>query len=176
MQRDVNRSSAWRHIRETLTFGTTEKEARIALAKRMAEINDENNSLHSPDSAMTFGAFASGLWRRYLSNKGVKPSTLSSYESMLKKHLLPAFGEVHLVKIKPSDVTSLFDSLRGKLKAKYRVNLYALLRVMFEVAREFDLISTVPVRRKLHRPEHARAEKPRLTGQQIRRLLEHSGQ
>src|SRR5439155_16752041 len=60
-----------------------------------------------------------------------------------------------------------------RLSTKFILNIYAQLRVMFEIAAEYDLIEVSPVRRKLHRPSHHRISKPALTAEQIRSLLDN---
>jgi integrase len=67
--------------------------------------------------------------------------------------------------------------LLGGLEAKgkspaYVGNVYKMLKVMFNVAQQVDLIDKSPVRPKLHRPIGERKEKPTLTPEQIRRVEE----
>ena len=81
-----------------------------------------------------------------------KPSTLNGYRSMINKYLLPNFGERLLTDIGPGDLTSFFERARTCKRKKYLLNLYALLRVMFEVAVENGRVERSPVRKKLHRP------------------------
>jgi integrase len=52
------------------------------------------------------------------------------------------------------------------------LNLYALLNTMFDVAVQHDLVGTSPVRRKLHRPQHEPKEKPVLSAEQVRKVIE----
>lgn len=121
---------------------------------------------------MTFADFASGLWKNYLGNKRIKPSTAYSYDSMIEKHLIPAFGAMQLGQITTLDVTEFFNKAKGKLASKYALNLYTLLNSMFDVAVQHDLIGTSPIRRKLHRPQHERKEKPILSAEQVRKVIE----
>src|SRR3972149_3789037 len=51
------------------------------------------------------------------------------------------------------------------------LNVYSLLRHMFEVATEYDLIPSNPVRKKLHRPRYKAKEKPVLTPNQVGAIL-----
>lgn len=46
------------------------------------------------------------------------------------------------------------------LSAQYRLNIYSVLRVLFELAVEYDLVEASPIRPKVHRPQVAQAEKP----------------
>jgi integrase len=88
----------------------------------------------------------------------------------LRNHISPVLGERVLAHITPSDITAVIDSLHSK-GAKYRVNVYALLRVLFDIAEETDLIARSPVRSKIHRPDWIKEEKPTLSSQEVRELL-----
>ncbi len=87
----------------------------------------------------------------YLKNKRVKHSTVDSYGSVLRHHLSPVFESKRLDEITPAELSMFFDELRRKVSTKFILNIYAQVRVMFEVALEYDLIDVSPVRRKLHR-------------------------
>jgi integrase len=101
-----------------------------------------------------------------------KVSTVSTYRSMLKSHVLPAWGHRLIDSILPQDITLFFNAREKEgLSDKYRLNLYGLLNVMFELAIQYDLIESSPVRRKLHRPSVERREKPVLTAEQIRNVI-----
>jgi integrase len=119
-----------------------------------------------------FADFASGLWKHYLRNKRIKPSTVYSYDSVIEKHLVPAFGAMQLGQITTVDATEFFNRAQEKLASKYMLNLYALLNSMFDVAVQHDLIGTSPVRRKLHRPQHEPKEKPILSPEQVGKVIE----
>jgi integrase len=90
---------------------------------------------------------------------------------MLRNHIIPALGRKPLVEITPADITGVFEPL-GAASAKYRSNVYCLLRVMFDVAEQGDLIERSPVRSKLHKPECSREEKPQLSSTEVRMLLD----
>jgi integrase len=105
-------------------------------------------------------------------NKRIKPSTVYSYDSMLEKHLIPMFGAMQLWQITTVDVPEFFNKAQEKVASKYALNLYALLNTMFDVAVQHDLIEKSPVRRKLHRPQHDPKEKPVLSGEQVRKVIE----
>jgi integrase len=169
--RDPGSESGWRYIRENLR-GVSDKQARKILAERLREVNECNNNPHQQSSKFTFDDFASGLWKHYLGNKRVKPSTVYTYDSMLDKHLIPAFGTMPLSQITTMDVTDFFSNAQKKVAPKYALNLYALLNTMFDVAVQHDLIVKSPVRRMLHRPQHEPKEKPVLSGEQVNKVIE----
>ncbi len=143
-----------------------------AANKRMAEINSQNGQ--PIRQLITFESFSSGLWKSYVANKAYKPSTIYTYQSMLDNYVLPGLGKKILDQIRPDDLTAFFGRLRTQgVSGKYLLNLYSLVRLMFEVAVEYDLISISPVRRKLHRPHWERREKPSLSAEEIRTVIDH---
>jgi integrase len=104
----------------------------------------------------------------------VKPSTVYGYQSLLKKHVLPVLGDTKLSEVTPSGVTEFLNGIaqnREKSRGPKLLNVYSLLRHMFEVATEYDLIPSNPVRKKLHRPRYKAKEKPALTPNQVGAIL-----
>lgn len=169
--RDPNSRSGWKEKTEMVPECRTKKEALNALNERLLSINQSNN--RKRPAVPTFTSFASGLWQAYINNKRLKPSTLYSYKSMLDNIVLPQFGSRRLDEIRPEDLTQFFAGLEKKAKSmKTLLNLYSMLSVMFDIAVEYDLIETSPVRRKLHRPHYSRTEKPALSAEAIRQIIE----
>lgn len=158
----------WRDMWEQLqTSSPFLRDARKEADTRMVEINAINNGTHQ---SLSFGLFTKSRWKHYAER--LKPSTRYSYESILDTWILPAFTDLLLDRIEPGDITDLLHKLEVKgVSAKYRLNVYALLKVMFEVAVEYSLVKVSPVRRKLHRPETERRAKPALTAEQVTKVL-----
>jgi len=133
----------------------------------MEEINKSNQASASTmlgPTAMTLEDFSRTVWPHYLQTRGAKESTVYGYESLLRAHILPALGSKRLDQITPTDV-SVFLNRLAKSKEKPTpkggpklLNVYALLRTMFEVAVESGLILASPVRKKIHRPKYRVAE------------------
>lgn len=168
--RDPRNKSGWKEKKELLA-STTKKKALEETNRRMIEINRTNKSQHR--SAVTFESFASDLWKSYVNNRNYKPSTLYNYDSMLDTYILPGLGKLMLTKIEPEMITALLASARNrKVSDKTRLNLYTLLKLMFDVAVEYDILEVSPVRKKLHRPSYERKEKPALSAEEVRRVLE----
>jgi hypothetical protein len=66
----------------------------------------------------------------------------------------------------PEEFTRFFNGLRSKkVSGKYLLNIYCLVKMIFDLAVEYDLIGVSPVRRKLHRPHWERKEKPALSAE-----------
>jgi integrase len=106
----------------------------------MQTINRLNNSL-LVQPVMTVQRFVDTVWRDYLDQRGVKPSTIYSYDSMLQNLVLPSFGQKIVDQITPVRLSLLFKAAREKkYSPKTLLNLYSLLKVIFEVTRELDLI------------------------------------
>ena len=166
-----------RRRRLGLDRATSKKEALKLADSLMARINDRNSrarpvrSVEKKRTALTFQVFRERYWRPYMLNADLRDSTVYSYESMLRNHILPVLGSKPLIEITPGNITSVFEPLSG-VSAKYRSNVYCLLRIMFEVAEQGDLIERSPVRSKLHKPECSREEKPQLSGMEVRMLLD----
>jgi len=168
--RDPHTNSGWRITTETLRQCQDMREAKQRLQERMVEINARNNGPIS--ASVTFSRFVHNLWAEYVSQRGIKPSTSYSYDSMLRKHLLPEFGHLLMDQIKPIDLTLFLKGLREQgLSSHSRLNVYTLLRTLFELAVEYEVVAANPVRKKLHRPHYRAQEKPILTPAEIRQVL-----
>src|SRR6185503_14511108 len=125
--RDGQRSNGWSERREFLPAGITEEEAERIRSERMQTINRLNNSL-LVQPVMTLQHFVETLWVDYLKQRNVKPSTIYSYDSMLKNLVLPNFGQKTVDQITPVRLTQLFKAAREKkYSSKYLLNLYSLL-------------------------------------------------
>jgi len=151
---------------------STPRDASTEADTRMLEINQINNvRATSAPRLLPFNLFIKTFWNQYTAR--LKPSTRYSYESILDTWIIPAFGDLHIQNITPAAITELLNTLAGKsLSTKYLINVYALLRVMFEVAVEYSLIESSPVRRKLHRPQlQDKREKPALSAEQVSAVL-----
>jgi integrase len=168
--RDPQSKTGWKLQRQMLEGCRGEKEARKQADEIMVTINAKTSGVEV-QSVPTFAEFAEGLWQTYLSRKQPKPSTIYSYDSMLRNYILPALGKKTLKQISPADLTHLFNKLQKDRASKYLLNLYALLNTMLEVALSYDFIRVSPLKRKLHRPQNSRKNKVALSAEQIRQVL-----
>ena len=169
--RDPGAKNGWRIKSETLRGCPNKKTAMRELDMRIREVNLVNNGTDKPSPA-TFSEFSLGPWDHYVYNNGIKPSTRYGYDSMLRNYLLKEFGDLTMERITSVHLSQFFNKLRKKgLSPQYRQNIYALLRTMFEVAVQYDLLAASPVRQKLHRPKVSNEEKPMLTPVEIQQVL-----
>lgn len=173
-----HRTRKWINKRERLGKFKTKREAQRAAEPIMARANERNNT-DKPlkvQEPVTFKRFIEIRWKAYTMQAKHQPSTIDSHTSLIKRHLLPFFGEMELGSVAPADISDFMDGKGDKVSANTMQNLYGLLRLMFELAEQYDLIERSPVRPKLHKPEMPRCEKPTLNAKQIRELLEAIGE
>jgi integrase len=149
------------------------KAAKRAAEPFMEQINARNNNpkFAVSDSPITFAQFIKTRWASYVSKRNMEPSTVASYDSIIKAHLLPVFGDVPLSQITPGCLTYFFDKLSGKAKPKTVSNVYGLLNTMLDVALDYEIIENKPLRKKLHKPEVEKEEKPVLKPEEVRQIL-----
>jgi integrase len=165
----------WREKRESLPPGTSHKDALQMLDKRIKAANELNNDALRVAS-LVFADFTKGVWTDYLQRRRVKASTVYSYDSMLKNLILPKWGKLALPDITVKHVTKFFNELEKEYSTKYALNVYALLNVMFEVAKDHDLMGEIPLRAKIHRPQHSPKKKVALMPEQLRQILDEVGE
>jgi integrase len=169
----VRNGSGWAEKAEELKnakgeYCRTEKEAQKARDKRMVEINRINNGCR-PD--LTFQAFVESTWVEY--QKRMKESSALIYNSILKHHILPVIGMKLLREITPADITELLKrSRQTRLTGGSLMSIYEAIRLMCEVAVQYDFIDHSPVRAKIHRPELTKRQKVALAAPDLVRVIE----
>jgi integrase len=149
-------------------------QAAIGFLRTINELNSNPKTAtrkEQTETGLTFGEFIKTRWASYVAKRKMEPSTLAGYDSIISKHLLPVFGERQIASITAGDMTDFFDGLRGRMKAKTAANIFGLLNVMFDVAMEYELIESKPLRKKLHKPEFEKEEKPVLSPEVVRDIL-----
>jgi integrase len=165
----------WQEKSETLSDCSSKKAALKVLSMRLQSINEKNGRMGSHQTERKFGDLLGSKWSRYLDNQSVKASTRYAYGSVLKKWIKPFFGELLFEDIGAETVGRFMAHLAQKqLSAKYRRNVYNLLKVLFEIAIEYDLMPTSPIRPRVHRPEADRRRLPVFTLEQMLAIIEHS--
>lgn len=94
-------------IRHTKTVNGTKAQAKIELAKFVAEV--EQGTVIEGKS-ITFKEFTE-IWKRDYGSKELAPSTYRRYLGMLESRILPYLGHFKLDKIKPTDIMKFYDML-----------------------------------------------------------------
>src|SRR5262245_40475176 len=157
--------AAWKLKFEAVPGARNEADARKVLDRKMERINKANET--GRPETLDFAGF-SQQWLKHLERRGAKPSTLLCYGSLVNARVLPVLGSRPLECIGPADIAGLLADIEAA--GKSAVTTYAMLKSMFELARQMDLIEKSPVRPKLHRPVSRTKEKAVLTPEQIRRV------
>lgn len=155
----------WQHKAETLYGLGGKKAARAALDQRICE--SSAGRIQTAD--LTLAQFIHVYWKPSLERQSVKPSTREGYDSLLRRHILPALGELLINDIVPLHVERLLGS-KSALSPKTQRNLLGLLQGILSLAVDDDLIENSPVRER-HRPNVVRTEKPAWTPEQVRAII-----
>lgn len=164
--------------RHQLTGHTDErkkKQARRVADEWMVQVNAHNNNPKAAARKITLADFIKERWEPYVQIAKLSPSTLYSYETLTRLYIAPRLGSKVLSKLTPADMTIFFDSIRrdnSLLTEKYLLNIYSLLRRMIEVACQYELIESSPLKPILHKPKADVREKPILTVDEAKKLID----
>ena len=172
--RERQTDGTWRQRTKTLRQcdGYTQKKAQKELDSILDKINQRNGARVECISTR-LSDLTERIWLDYLDNQQLKPSTRYGYESMLKNWILPAFGKMLLNEIHPVHVGQFMADLSSnELSPRYRKNIYSLLKLLFDVAVENELLELSPIKAKIHRPKCDDDEKPVWTLDHARAVLE----
>lgn len=96
-------------------------------------------------------------WFDVFSKPNVETVTATTYARQLRLYLYPAFGEMFVEDIKPSDVQALFNGIDGARETKLKVKM--VLNMIFQQAIEDEIIVKNPLASKSIRIT-GRAPKP----------------
>lgn len=156
----------WTTKREKLGKFRDKKAARRAAEPIMVRVNERNNS-SKPSEVLdiTFRQFVEDRWRTYTAK--LQPSSIDCYNSLMSNHLLPVFNDKRIRDVMPIDISDFLKNIRKTHSINTARLLYAMLRHIFGLAEQYDLIDKSPVRPKLHMPEAAKIDKPTLNVEQI---------
>jgi len=103
-----------------------------------------------------------------LSEKSKRPKTVEEYKSMLKKYLIPKFGNLKINSINKKDVTNLHLSLK---ETPYRANrILQLLSSIFNCAINWEWINNNPIKGVKKFSEDRRERY--LSDEEMKKLLE----
>jgi integrase len=167
----------WTTRRKSLGKFKDKKDALKASVPILAQVNERNNlEPKQLNKKITFKEFIESYWKAHTVKQKLQISSIDQRNSLLELHLLPYFGKMLMQEVQPSDISEFFQ-LKAKSEKEYSDNtlssFYGLLRVIFDLAEQNDVINKSPVRSKLHKPELAKVEKPTLSAAQIREVLSH---
>ncbi len=130
------------------SFGSDKRAAELALAevrkqRAVARASDDWSGLEKllqPKEQKTFREAA----QSYLAEKEFKPSTQDSYNSILKRYLLPEFGPMQISSIREEGIAKFQKRIRGHLSASRTNTVMQLFRSVMGVCHRRKIILDNP--------------------------------
>lgn len=87
--------------------------------------------------------------------KTAKPSTTRSYESYIRRHILPYFGEMDVSEIKAYHGMNFLETLPAMMKPKSKKEIFTILNGFFNHCARADIINKPPAMPRVQVPERA---------------------
>lgn len=147
----------------------TRREARSFLEQRLRPLNQ---GTQCPQSTVRFEVFVENEWKT-LVLPNLKLSTQHGYQVMLRKHVLPYFGDKRLCDIAKQDVQQFVtEKFRQGLAWQTVRNAWIVLSTVLDSAMEYEYLAVNPARGVRFPPQAPRTEPKVLTANDLKRLLE----
>lgn len=166
-----------RRKQKWISAGNTKREADRKLTELMGEVHD---GTYQELKKATFKEFAATWLDSYAKTK-TKPSTFKSYENIIDKRLVPAFGSYAVSDISTAMLQKyVADRMRGplvedkkqkKLKPKTVINEIVPIKLMFKHASRWGYLKRNPAEH-LERPKMDKEEMDILTPEEINLFLD----
>lgn len=116
-------------------YGATRTEVSRQLADLKAKTDRDMPASISTWSVETYAAH----WLSYTAHGSLKPSTVSNYSWMMRKHILPAIGRIRLDNLTPAHVRELHSKVAAAGVSSRTAQLaHAVLRTMLSEANRSD--------------------------------------
>ncbi len=138
------------------------------LSGRLAEINQGR---HKPELMATFERFAIDRWEPNILPT-LRFSTARNYRHLIRRHLLPFFGEVPLPEIGPAEVQMFIAEKAKKLAPKSVLSLRNLLSKIFGTAQTWGYLRSNPAKGVQVPALVSVRDRLTLTPEQVRALLD----
>ena len=101
----------------------------------------------SPDAPKAARPVALAVYAEtWLAARDLSESTRMLYSAVLRKHILPAFGDVPVTSITPAAVRDWYAGLRATTGPTMRAHAYSLLRTIMNTAAADEMIPANPCR------------------------------
>jgi len=148
-------------------YGRTRGEAHEKLT---ALVRKTHQGVPGSEDSRTVGAWL-WHWHEHIASPRLRPTTIQSYESNLRVHLVPGLGRYRLDRLTPAQVRSFLDGkIKGGLSTRTVQYLHAILRAALAQAMRDELI-TRNVAALVTAPRVSRDEIEPFTPEQARTLL-----
>jgi integrase len=157
---------------------TSKREAqRFADAQEVVERQIRNKQRRAYRGPITLGDFVQDVYSKSLE---VKRSTKENYQWALNKHILPKFGSIALVDIKPADIKEWRNELRRKrnqvgnpLSESYVNKITFHLGMILNCAVDNDFIPSSPMKKiRIKKNKSIKNEIKPLTYKQVLSIVE----
>jgi len=145
----------------------SQQEAQRLLSVRLAAINQGR---HRPEMLIEFGRFVRERWEPALLPT-LRFSTARGYRHLIRRHLLPFFGQMRLPEIGPVDVQMFVAEKSKRFAPKTVVSLRNLLSRILGTAMHWGYLQTNPARATQVRVPVEIRGRVTLTPPQVRALL-----
>ncbi len=134
----INRKPLWGYV-----YGRQYSTVRKRLMEKKGEM------MLKPVGMCRFGKGFYGEWAEYWLDSQVsikvKASSMDCYQGVMNNHLIPRFGMMQITSIRKEHVQRMLDELLlAGLSASTCKNIYRLLQVSMEAAKELGLITSNP--------------------------------
>lgn len=143
---------------------------RLAQRKLADQLSDINDPQFRPVFEITLNDFVPKFERLKLATK--KHTTRHGYESVLRRHIQPAFGEWKLSEIREEDVQRFINRKRLDLQWNTVKNIKWVISSVFSAAKKYRYVNHNPVHEVELPPEPVWPLKDLPTPEQLQSLIE----
>jgi len=146
--------------------------SRKEVAEKLQAIQQlKAENLPIPDQRTKLGPFLR-RWLDEVARPNLRPSTYTSYDTILKVHLVPGLGHIAIAKLTPADVQTFMNRRSTSGLSPRRVAyIHAVLRRALVTAERWGMVSR-NVAKLVDTPRVTRHEITPLTPEQARTLIE----
>jgi integrase len=155
---------------QRVVLGTKNELPTEKLAIRAAKpiLDKLNSSLYRPETVTTFADFAE-RWQATVLPE-MKPSTQYDYRSIIRVHLLPAFGKYHLHAITPEMIQSFIVRKKQEISAGRTWNILTVMRSIWNTGLAWGKVSENPFKHIVFRTPDRKPGRY-FTPQEVRQIL-----
>lgn len=172
---DLERDSRGKRRQRSIGGFATRREAERALARELARLQA---AVRVEPVRITLGEFLTGRWLPSLLD--LAPNTRTSYAQIVRRHIVPALGDIRLTRLTAGDVERCYADVRdgttinGYPMAPASIRrIHATLHAALNAAVAQDLVPR-NVASRIRLPRAARPQLSVWSAGELRRFLEHA--
>ena len=151
--KDEERNTWYVRIKVKDTFGKSKEiwKRGFKSKREASEWEAEQKKIRRGSTEMTFASFCTGIFLPYMENR-IKHSSYITYESIVKRELIPVFGDFPLEAITPAQITQWENMLRKQTGVRYKrpkslrylQDTYKMLSMIFKHAIRYYGLASNP--------------------------------